>query len=104
MTFIVDAKEKNKRLNWHELWKKHKYLIEASKKLNSKYTLQLLLWFAVLSLNSILQIYEFLKGSHRVIENIREILLALFFIILLTALAAICHFTANEVRIILVFV
>ncbi|XP_051171668.1 uncharacterized protein LOC127288316 [Leptopilina boulardi] len=98
VTFVVEAKEKNKKLNWHGLWKKHKYLIEASKKLNSKYSLQLLLWFSVLSLNSILQIYEFLKGDHKIIENIREMLLALFFILLLTALATICHFTADEAK------
>ncbi|XP_043474703.1 uncharacterized protein LOC122506533 [Leptopilina heterotoma] len=98
ITFLIDTKEKSRRLNWHGLWKKHKYLIEASKKLNSKYSFQLLLWFSVLSLNSILQIYELLKGNRSTKENVREMLLAVFFILLLTALASICHFTATEAK------
>ncbi|XP_043474702.1 gustatory receptor for sugar taste 43a-like [Leptopilina heterotoma] len=77
-------------------WRRHKYLTNAAKLLNSKYTLQLLIWLSILSLNSILQIYELLKGHLEIYSNSREMFLAILFLILLTAITVVCHITAYE--------
>lgn len=96
MSLIFEA-ENNLGRNIKIVWRRHKYLTNAAKLLNSKYTVQLLIWLSILSLNSILQIYELLKGHLEIYSNSREMFLALLFLILLTAITTVCHITSCEV-------
>ena len=94
-----DSEDDQKYLRLRDAWCLHGYLTAAAEELNSMYSVQLLVWFATLTFNTISRIYAFStrEDDINVFRDIRESILAIFFIATLTLLAAICHLTANEV-------
>ncbi|XP_033225802.1 uncharacterized protein LOC117178484 [Belonocnema kinseyi] len=95
---LAKSEDDHKHLNIRDAWRLHWYLVSAAEELNSMYSIQLLVWCATLSFNTISRIYTFftLHESKNIFRNIRESILASYFIALLTSLATICSLTANE--------
>lgn len=97
---MIEVNSEPKRLNLRDVCWLHSSLCAAAAKVNSLYSLQLLLWFANLTFNTISRISDFSQPQSIVdtFKLARDAGLVLIFVVLLCFIAIVCHLTSTQVR------
>ena len=96
-SFSMDSNQES--LNFKNEWRCHQYLIIATQKLNSMYTIPLFLWIAAVYVSLIVHIFFIIHWDElSIYEVFHGIMSTIFYTILLTALAAVCELTSYEVN------
>ncbi|XP_058790936.1 uncharacterized protein LOC131664086 [Phymastichus coffea] len=99
-SILLEIDNKAKRFHLRDICWLHSCLCAAVEDVNSLYSAQLLLWFANFTFNTITLIHDFTDFEPKKIDDaakfIRDGGLVILFSLLVSFMAAICHFTAAE--------
>ena len=94
--FTVGNNQRN--LNFETEWRCHAYLIFAAERMNSVFTIPILMWITTMCASLIMQIYLLDVSYLDKYQSIDGILCTAFYIINLTELTAVCEWTSYEVN------
>ena len=99
LSVVMEVDSETKRLHLRDVCWLHSCLCVAAGHVNSLYSVQLLLWFANFTFNTITRINAFTDSGETLdaIKVLRDGALIFVFVLLVTLLAVVCHLTSNQV-------